>query len=138
MINDSPCNSFKCKEDRLAITDHLLTGEVFGFCDRHGAEKFRANNSNAVGSTTMWQCPPGSPPLEADVIFNAFSLEELMQVRREGPIFPSEPNWYASFIYRGRGISWVKGSVRFILKFALPPFSPLLPSVVQVSKQKRH
>ena len=31
------------------------------------------------------------------------------------------------------GISWVKGSVCFVLKFAFPPFP--LPSVVQISKQ---
>ena len=33
--------------------------------------------------------------------------------------------------YRAPDISWVKGSVRFVLKFALPPFSPPLPSGVQ-------
>ena len=33
------------------------------------------------------------------------------------------------------GISWVKGSVCFVLKFAFPPFPPPLPSVVQISKQ---
>ena len=87
-------HSFKRIEDRVALTDHLLTGEVFGHCDRHGcADRFRANNANAVGSMTMWQCPPGSPPLEEDVIFNSFALEELMQVRREGPILPDEASW---------------------------------------------
>ena len=34
-------------------------------------------------------------------------------------------------MYRAVGISWVKGSVCFVLKFALPPFSPPLPSGVQ-------
>ena len=29
----------------------------------------------------------------------------------------------------------MKGSVCFVLKFALPPFSPLVPSGVQISKQ---
>ena len=38
----------------------------------------------------------------------------------------------------GRGISWVKGSLCFVLKFALPPFSPPRPYVVQLSKQNRH
>ena len=33
--------------------------------------------------------------------------------------------------YRAQVISWVKGSVCFVLKFALPPFSPPLPSGVQ-------
>ena len=51
-------HSFKRIEDRLALTDHLLTGEVFGLCDRHGTpNRFRANNANAVGSMTMWQGP---------------------------------------------------------------------------------
>ena len=39
------------------------------------------------------------------------------------------------YIYRAGAISWVKGFVSFVLKFALPPFSPPLPSVVQFSKQ---
>ena len=39
------------------------------------------------------------------------------------------------FMYRAEGISWVKGSVSFVLKFALPPFSPPLPSGVQIRKQ---
>ena len=87
-------HSFKRIEDRLALTDHLLTGEVFGLCDRHGtSNRFRANNANAVGSMTMWQCPPGSPPLEADVIFNSFAPEELLEIRREGPILPDEASW---------------------------------------------
>ena len=30
------------------------------------------------------------------------------------------------------GISWVKGSLCFVLKFASPPFSPPLPSGVQI------
>ena len=33
--------------------------------------------------------------------------------------------------YGSEGISWFKGSVCFVLKFALPPFSPPLPSGVQ-------
>ena len=40
--------------------------------------------------------------------------------------------------YRGEVISWVKGSACFVLKFALPPFSPALPSGVQISKQNTH
>ena len=96
-IAKSFAHSFKRLEDRLAVADHLLTGEVFGLCDLHGgaaaSERFRANNANAVGSMTMWQCPPGSPPLEEDVIFNSFALEELLQVRREGPILPDEASW---------------------------------------------
>ena len=36
---------------------------------------------------------------------------------------------------RSHGISLVKGSVCFVLKFALPPFSPPLPSGVRISKQ---
>ena len=36
------------------------------------------------------------------------------------------------------GIYDVKGSVCFVLKLALPPFSPPLPSGVQISKQNRH
>ena len=39
---------------------------------------------------------------------------------------------------RGQSISWVKGSVCFVLKFAFPPFSPTLPSGVQISKQNMH
>ena len=35
-------------------------------------------------------------------------------------------------------VSLVKGSVCFDLKFALPPFSPPLPSGVQISKQNTH
>ena len=37
--------------------------------------------------------------------------------------------------YRAEGISWAKGSVSFVLKFAPPPFPPPLPSGVQISKQ---
>ena len=37
--------------------------------------------------------------------------------------------------YRPESISWVKGLVCFVLKFALPHFSPPLPSGVQISKQ---
>ena len=40
--------------------------------------------------------------------------------------------------YRAEGISWVKGSVCFVLKFALPPFSPPPLSGVQISKQNMH
>ena len=40
--------------------------------------------------------------------------------------------------YRAEGISWVKGSVCFVLKFALPPFSFPLPTGVQISKQNKH
>ena len=32
----------------------------------------------------------------------------------------------------------MKGSVCFVLKFAFPPLSPPLPSVVQISKQNMH
>ena len=37
--------------------------------------------------------------------------------------------------YLAKKGSWVKGSVWFVLKFALPPFSPPLPCGVQISKQ---
>ena len=40
--------------------------------------------------------------------------------------------------YRGLGIYDVKVSVCFVLKFALPPFSPPLPSVMQFSEQNKH
>ena len=39
---------------------------------------------------------------------------------------------------QGGGISWVRGSVCFELKFALPPCSPPLPSGVQISNQNLH
>ena len=45
---------------------------------------------------------------------------------------------FSRSMYRGLGIYDVKGSVCFVLKFALPPFSPPLPSVVEISKQNRH
>ena len=41
-------------------------------------------------------------------------------------------------LYRAQGISWVKGSVCLVLKFALPPFPPPLPSRVQIAKQNTH
>ena len=41
-------------------------------------------------------------------------------------------------LYRGEQNPWVKGSACIVLEFALPPFSPPLPSVVEVSKQNRH
>ena len=41
-------------------------------------------------------------------------------------------------LYTGAGYSGMKGSVCFVLKFALPPFSSPLPSGVQISKQNRH
>ena len=39
--------------------------------------------------------------------------------------------------YRGRGIPWVKGSVCFILKFALPLFPPLTPSECKFHNKTR-
>ena len=39
------------------------------------------------------------------------------------------------FIYSGGVNPWVKDSVCFVLKFALPPYSPPLPSGVQISTQ---
>ena len=42
------------------------------------------------------------------------------------------------YSYGGEQNPWVKGSVCSVLKFALPPFSPPLPSVVEVLKQNRH
>ena len=41
-------------------------------------------------------------------------------------------------MYRGEHIPWVKGSVCYALEFPLPPFSPPLPSVEEVSKQNMH
>ena len=41
-------------------------------------------------------------------------------------------------LYRGLHVNDVKGYVCFVLEFAHPPFSPPLPSVVEVSKQNRH
>ena len=41
-------------------------------------------------------------------------------------------------MYGGLGIYDVKGSLCFFWKFALPPFSPSLPSVVEISKPNRH
>ena len=41
-------------------------------------------------------------------------------------------------LYRAEGISWVKGSVCFVLKFAFPPFSPPLTSGVQISRHNIH
>ena len=41
-------------------------------------------------------------------------------------------------IYRAEIISDVKGSGWFVWKLALPPFSPPLPSVVQISKHNTH
>ena len=40
-----------------------------------------------------------------------------------------------SYMYRDEQNTWVKGSVCLVLEFALPPFSPPLPSVVEVSRQ---
>ena len=38
--------------------------------------------------------------------------------------------WHTAHSYSGEQNPWVKGSVWFVLEFALPPFSPPLPSVV--------
>ena len=40
--------------------------------------------------------------------------------------------------YTVAGYSGTNGSVCFVLKFALPHFSPPLPSGVQISKQNTH
>ena len=40
--------------------------------------------------------------------------------------------------YRDEQNPWIKGSACFVLEIALPPFSPPLPSVVEVSKQNTH
>ena len=42
------------------------------------------------------------------------------------------------YVYRGEVIYYVKGSVCFVLKFALTPFSPSLPSGVKFSIQNMH
>ena len=41
-------------------------------------------------------------------------------------------------LYRGENISDVKGFGWFVLKIALPPFSPPHPSGVQISKLNMH
>ena len=41
-------------------------------------------------------------------------------------------------MYRGLSIYNDRGSVSFVLQFAIPPFPPPLPSVGQFSKQNRH
>ena len=41
-------------------------------------------------------------------------------------------------LYRDELNPWVKGTVFLVLEFALSPFSPRLPSVVEVSKQNTH
>ena len=46
--------------------------------------------------------------------------------------------WNSKYHHRGELNPWVKCSVCFVLEFALPPFSPPLPSVAEVSKQNRH
>ena len=43
-----------------------------------------------------------------------------------------------TLLYRGPGKDGVKGSVCIVLKIALPPFSPPLPSVVQFLRQNRY
>ena len=45
---------------------------------------------------------------------------------------------HVSKVYRDEQNPWVKGSVCLFIEFALPPFSPPLPSVVEISKQNRH
>ena len=49
---------------------------------------------------------------------------------------------HSAYLYflkiQGSSISWLKGSVCFVLKFALPPFSPPLSSVMQFFKQNMH
>ena len=57
------------------------------------------------------------------------------------PAFPAPGSEWLGYVCTGPGVkffSWVKGSVCFVLKFALPPFSPLLSPVVQISKQNMH
>ena len=44
----------------------------------------------------------------------------------------------AGIISKHLGYYGMKGSVCFVLKFALPPFSPPLPSGVQIAKQNKH
>ena len=41
-------------------------------------------------------------------------------------------------VYKGELNPWVKSYVCLVLEFALPPFSPPLPSVVEVLRQNRH
>ena len=64
------------------------------------------------------------------MIFLALRLEQsILKAENRQGTFTS--------LYRAQGISWVKGSVWFVLKFAVPPFSPPRPlSGVQFSKQK--
>ena len=47
------------------------------------------------------------------------------------------PAQLSIYMYRVE-LLWVKGSVCLVLEFALPPFSPPLPSVVEVTKQNTH
>jgi hypothetical protein len=70
-------SSCKRHQDKLAITQYCLTGEVFG------EDNFQPHGLNAVGSLTFWQCPPGSPPLDEESMFNAFAVEDLMAAFNE-------------------------------------------------------
>ena len=64
-------------------------------------------------------------------------LKERERERKDEDTFrKGTGNWREK--YRGRGISRVKGSVCFVLKFTLPPFSSSLSSVVEVLKHNRH
>ena len=64
-------SSFKRRQDKFAIIQYCLTGEVFG------NSAFKPHGLNAVGSLTFWQCPEGSPPLDGESMFNAFAIEDL-------------------------------------------------------------
>ncbi len=95
-------SSCKDASNRVALTEHFLTGEVFG--DR----SFQPNNLNAVGSLTFWSCPEGSPPLEEDSIFNTYTMEDIMTTYSED----KKLNLVQVFVFRTMSIL---GNIRQML-----------------------
>uniref|UniRef100_A0A0G4I8I8 Uncharacterized protein n=1 Tax=Chromera velia CCMP2878 TaxID=1169474 RepID=A0A0G4I8I8_9ALVE len=69
------------QQDRLAVLQYLLTGEVEGKIESTP----QSAETLTVGSPCMWTVPEGSPPLEEDVIFNALTTQMLLEEHNAAP-----------------------------------------------------
>ena len=66
----SGAHSFKRLPDRLSTVQYLLTGEL--------VPRTSPTDKPSVGSMTLWNVPPNSPPLEYDIVFNTILMETLL------------------------------------------------------------
>ncbi|GMF42793.1 unnamed protein product [Phytophthora fragariaefolia] len=95
--------SFRHEIDRLGLVHYILTGEILApppvmdiireeqftasaSCQTHSQKNNsytkKPDNAFVVGSLTMWNVPPGAPPLEADVAFNTVEFMKIVECKK--------------------------------------------------------